>query len=61
MYKRKTKDVFEIRWNGECVDSAETLKDARYLRQEYNLAFKGGVSIKKRREKIQLGRFAGNV
>lgn len=49
MYQRKTKDVYEIWWNGECVDEAATISDARYLRNEYNLAFQGGCSIRKRR------------
>lgn len=52
MYKRKTRDVFELWWNGECVDSTEKWTEAKYLRQEYNLAFNGGCSIRKRREKI---------
>lgn len=38
-----------IMWNGEEVDTATSFKDARYLRNEYNLAFKGGVTIGKKR------------
>lgn len=51
-YERKTKDVYTIIWNGEEVDEANDKATARYLLKEYNLAFNGGCSIKKRRVKI---------
>lgn len=52
VYQRKTKDVYVIMWNGEEVDSTEEWSNAKYLRDEYNMAFKGGVSIKKQRQTI---------
>lgn len=52
MYQRKTKDVYQIIWNGEVVDETEDRQNARYLKNEYNIAFKGGCSIKKTRELI---------
>ena len=30
---------------GEVIDSTNTLNDARYLRNEYNLVYKDGVTI----------------
>ena len=53
MYIRKTKDIYILFYNGEEIDDAEDLKTAKYLKQEYNLAFHGGVTIKKRRIKKQ--------
>lgn len=49
MYIRKTKDVYTLYWNGEEIDETESRADAIYLRKEYNAAFHGGVTIKKRR------------
>lgn len=51
MYIRKTKDIYILMWNGEEIDETESRADARYLKQEYNTAFRGGVTIKKRRVK----------
>jgi hypothetical protein len=51
MYIRKTKDIYILFWNGEEIDEAETRADALYLKQEYNIAYRGGVTIKKRRVK----------
>jgi hypothetical protein len=51
MYIRKTKDIYILIWNGEEIDETETKSDAIYLRNEYNLAYRGGVTIKKRRIK----------
>lgn len=51
MYVRKTKDIYILFWNGEEIDETETLKDTKFLKQEYNAAFGGGVIIKKRRIK----------
>jgi hypothetical protein len=39
--------MYSIIWKGEEVDTAETLQEAKYLQQEYNLAFGGGVTYKK--------------
>lgn len=44
--------VYEIWWNGECVDTAYTLEDAQYLRNEYAMAFRGRVTIKTVRDDI---------
>jgi tRNA pseudouridine-54 N-methylase len=52
VYSRKTKDVFVLRWNGEDIDEAETKKDCLYLVKEYNLAYNGGVSYKRKRVSI---------
>ena len=38
--------TFKLFWKGEEIDTAETRKEAEYLRGEYNLAFGGGVTIK---------------
>lgn len=48
-YTRKTEDLFILKWKGEEIDETNTLKDAKYLQGEYNLAYGGGVSIKKTR------------
>lgn len=52
MYIRKTKDVWRIIWQGEIVDETDTRKDAIYLRNEYNLAYGGGCTIKRGRERL---------
>lgn len=51
MYIRKTKDIYILIWRGEEIDDAETRDDAIYLKNEYNMAYHGGVTIKKRRIK----------
>ena len=53
-YKRKTKDIYRLFWNGEEIDSFDTFKEAKVMRVEYESAFHspGGVSIKKGRERI---------
>lgn len=51
MYIRKTKDIYILFYQGEKIDEAETRAEAVYLKQEYNAAFHGGVTIKKRRIK----------
>lgn len=53
-YKRKTKDVYKIIWRGEEVDQFDTLKEAREMKKEYDMAFHSYVSIKRGREKIDL-------
>ena len=52
MYVRKTKDVYCIMFQGEVVDETDDRQNARYLLKEYNMAFKGGCSIKKTKELI---------
>lgn len=51
MYIRKTKDIYVLIWSGEEIDEAETKSDAIYLKNEYSLAYRGDVTIKKRRIK----------
>lgn len=51
-YQRKTQDVYFIIWNGEEVDEFETRKEASEMRKEYNMAFGGGCSIRKKRVRI---------
>ena len=51
MYIRKTKDIYILFYNGEEIDDADDLKTAKYLLKEYSIAYRGGVTIKKRRIK----------
>ena len=51
MYIRKTKDIYILFYQGEEIDDAENFTTAKYLLKEYNAAFHGGVTIKKRRIK----------
>lgn len=51
MYERKTKDIYILMWNGEEIDETESRENAIFLKTEYNAAFRGGVTIKKRRIK----------
>lgn len=51
MYERKTKDIYVLMWNGEEIDETESRANAIFLKKEYNLAFHGGVTIKKKRVK----------
>lgn len=51
-YKRKTKDVYNLIWQGEVIDSFDTLKEAREMRKEYELAYHSSVAIKTGRERI---------
>ncbi len=52
MYKRKTRDVYRLIWNGEEIDSFDTMKEAKEMKKEYELAFHGSVSIRAGRERI---------
>jgi hypothetical protein len=36
---------YNLIWNGEVIESDLDLKEATYLRAEYNMAFNGGVSM----------------
>lgn len=51
MYIRKTKDIYILFWSGEEIDETESRANAIFLKMEYNAAFGGGVTIKKRRAK----------
>lgn len=51
-YTRKTKDIYKIMWNGEEIDRFDTCVEARAMKKEYNMAFHGGCTIKKSRERI---------
>ncbi len=37
--------MFKLIWKGEEIDAFDTLKEARAMQGEYNLAFGGGVTI----------------
>jgi len=39
--------MFKLVWNREEIDSFDTLKEAQEMRKEYNMAYGGGVYIKK--------------
>tara|TARA_R110000824_G_scaffold91625_1_gene222822 strand:+ start:373 stop:501 length:129 start_codon:yes stop_codon:yes gene_type:complete len=39
---------YKLIWKGEEIDTAETRKEAVYLQNEYNIAYGGGVSIKRK-------------
>lgn len=51
-YQRKTKDVYRLIWNGEEIDNFDTLKEAREMKKEYELAYHSSVTIKRGRERI---------
>lgn len=51
MYIRKTKDIYILFYQGEEIDETSDRATAKYLLNEYNIAFHGGVTIKKRRIK----------
>ena len=52
MYQRKTKDVYKLIWNGEEIDVFDTLKEAKKMKKEYELAFHSSVTIKTGKERI---------
>lgn len=52
-YERKTKDVYLLIWQGEEVDEFETRQEAHKMRDEYNMAYNGGVWIKKIRRRVE--------
>ena len=37
--------MFNLVWNGEVIDSFDTLKEARAMAAEYSMAYGGGVTI----------------
>ena len=39
--------MYELIWNKEVIDIAETLKDAEYLQVEYQIAYGGTVKIQR--------------
>jgi len=43
---------YDIIWKGEIIDTADTKKEALFLKKEYSLAFKSGSIIIKRVRKI---------
>jgi hypothetical protein len=51
-YKRKTRDVWALWWNGERIDEFDTYKEANKMRAEYSLAYGGGVTIKMERRPL---------
>lgn len=51
-YKRKTKDVWKLWWNGECIDTFDDYKEACRCRKEYEMAFSSYVELRAGREAI---------
>ena len=46
------KTTYYLIWNGEVIEEdIEGRKEALYLKNEYNMAYKGGVSMKIQRKK----------
>jgi len=45
--KSKNKQgTYTLKWKGEIIEEdIPNLKEAKYLQQEYNMAYQGGVSI----------------
>ena len=41
--------MYRLFWKGEEIDSVDSMDEAIYLQTEYNMAYGGGVSIKKNR------------
>ena len=41
--------VFILVWKGEEIDEFETRKEAKAMQVEYNMAYGGGVTIKRKR------------
>ncbi len=42
---------FVIIWNSEEIDESESLEGARFLCTEYNLAFHGGCTVRRKRSR----------
>ena len=38
--------MYKLIWNGEEIDTADTMKEAIYLQREYQMAYDGVVTIK---------------
>lgn len=56
-YKRKTRDVYRLIWNGEEIDSFDTHAEAKEMRKEYALAYHCSlinIVVKKARERIDV-------
>ena len=41
--------LYILKWNSEVIEEGLTKKEAEYLQKEYNMAYRGGVTM--RREK----------
>lgn len=37
--------MYELIYNGEIIDTAETMKEAKFLQTEYAMAFNGTILI----------------
>ena len=37
--------LYKLVWNGEVIEVNLSVDEARYLKAEYNMAYKGGVTI----------------
>jgi hypothetical protein len=42
-------NVFVLVWKGEEIDEFDTREEAKAMQVEYNLAYGGGVTIKRKR------------
>lgn len=49
---RHLKTVYLLIWQGEEVDEFDTYEEAKKMRYEYNMAFNGGVWIKRTRRRV---------
>ena len=38
---------YKLMWKGEEIDATDDKENATYLKQEYNMAYHGGVTIKR--------------
>ena len=38
--------LYKLVWNGEVIEGNLSIDEAKYLKGEYNLKYKGGVTIK---------------
>lgn len=43
--------MYEIMFKGEVIDEADTIREASFMRQEYSMAYKGHVYIRKKKSK----------
>ena len=41
--------LYILKWNGEVIEEDLTKETAEYLRTEYNMAYSGGVTMRKQK------------
>lgn len=49
---RHLKTVYLLIWQGEEIDEFDTYSEAKKMRDEYNMAYNGGVWIHKTRRRV---------